>query len=134
MPRMSSEDERLLQYLPKYPLKIWDLTSVKYIIAPLNIVDILNKLGETNNFQVISSFEINTPQGKRVDAIIDYKSSIPRLSQHFFWKYVPLDKHCDYLFKTDYNIRACLYQKKYQSLLFYLKSPDNWKEFIIIIL
>ena len=112
MPRMSSEDERLLQYLPKYPLKIWDLTSVKYIIAPLNIVDILNKLGETNNFQVISSFEINTPQGKRVDAIIDYKSSIPRLSQHFFWKYVPLDKHCDYLFKTDYNIRESVLVSK----------------------
>ena len=104
MPRMSDEDKNYLDILAKNPIRLWQLSSVKYILAPNNIINSLNQMvGSDNIFQTLFSYQIPTTSGLRTDSVIKFNGFIPRVAQYFNWEYLDIDQHCNELLKQSHN-------------------------------
>ena len=102
MPRMPKDYSKYLKIIETNPIKLWQLSAVKYICMPYSI---FNQLDEDlkKDFEIIQTYHVPTSQSVRQDVLIQFKSYIPRMSLYQNWKSVMLDDHCKILSLEEYN-------------------------------
>lgn len=118
MPRMPKDYSEYLKIIETNPIKLWQLSAVKYICMPHSI---FNQLDEDlkKDFEIIQTYHVPTSQSMRQDVLIKFKSYIPRMSLYQNWKSVILEDHCKILSLQEYN--------PFQSTLVFSKNliPDK---------
>lgn len=102
MPRMPKEYSEYLNIVGKNPIRLWQLSAVKYICMPYQI---FNQLDEESkkDFKIIQTYQVSTPQSAREDVLVEFKNYIPRMSLYQNWKNVILDDHCKILASKENN-------------------------------
>ncbi|MBN2704084.1 MAG: hypothetical protein JXR23_07725 [Pontiellaceae bacterium] len=104
MPRMPIEYTEYLNTVGRDPVRLWQLSAVKYVTASASIKQELDQnpqLGQM--FELIESYQIPTSQGIRSDVLLEFKGGVPRLALFQRWDAVPLDEHCTVLVSAQHN-------------------------------
>ena len=102
MPRMPKDYSKYLKIIETNPIKLWQLSAVKYICMPYSI---FNQLDEDlkKDFEIIQTYHVPTSQSVRQDVLVQFKSYIPRMSLYQNWKTAMLEDHCKILSLQEYN-------------------------------
>ena len=109
MPRMPVEYEEYLGKVGRNQIRLWELSSIKYVAAPAGIMQQLKQnpiLGK--QFQSVLNYKVPTAQGMRPDVLLEFKGAIPRVALFHGWETVPLNKHCDILVSSQHNPKTTL--------------------------
>jgi len=107
MPRMPVEYKEYLGTVGPNQIRLWELSSVKYVAAPADVMQQLQQnpaLGK--RFQPVLNYQVPTAQGMRPDVLLEFKGAIPRFSLFTGWDVQPLEKHCEMLASPTYNTRT----------------------------
>ena len=117
MPRMPVEYKKYLGEVKTWrdQVRIWQLSSVKYMAAPVGFMGQLQQMKMASAFQPIKFYRF-VPEGKTFgvqmlkrperqgdQVLLEYKNAIPRFALFHGWSSVPLDKHCNMLFDPTYD-------------------------------
>ena len=107
MPRMPVEYKNFLSTVGRNQVRLWQLSSVKYVAAPAQVVQQLNRNPElAKQFQPVLNYQVPTQQGMRKDELLEFTGTIPRCSLFYNWESVPLDAQCDRLTSSSHNVRT----------------------------
>ncbi len=112
MPRMSGEYKRYLGAAGRNMLRLWQLTSCRYVAAS---AEVLHQEGIAQLFQPrmffrfavdgghLTAVETDVPTAKDVQVLLELERHIPRLALFHAWEPLPLSEHCDRLFSAAYD-------------------------------
>lgn len=95
MPRMPAEYKEFLGTVGRNNIRMWELSSVKYITAPASILQQFSqnpKLAKL--FTPVMNYQIPTAQGMRPDVLLEFNSHIPRFALYQNWRSEPLEIQC----------------------------------------
>ena len=109
MPRMPVAYKEFLGTVGRNQIRLWELSSVRYIAAPAMIQQQLQKnptLGK--QFKPVLSYRVPTAQGMRPDVLLEFKGTIPRFALFHGWEAASLDKHCGILVSPSHDPKVSL--------------------------
>lgn len=104
MNRTPSEYKDFLGIVGRNQLRLWELSAVKYVVAPPSILKQFEQnpnLGKL--FDPVLNYQVPTAQGMRSDAILEFKGHIPRFALYQNWTVVPLAEQCALLASAQHN-------------------------------
>ena len=102
MPRMPKDYSEYLKIIETNPIRLWQLSAVKYICMPYKMFVQLDEVIK-KDFEIIKTFQVPTPQSVRQDVLIKFKYYIPRMSLYQNWKTEILEEHCKIISLQEYN-------------------------------
>lgn len=114
MPRMPAEYTVFLSAASKNAIRLWQLSSVKYVTAPAGVLTQLDAtlkeqlrpklyyrfVREGNGIGVQSLME---PAHNQDQVLLEFNASIPRFALFNQWEVIPLDEQCPMLFAEEFN-------------------------------
>ncbi|NNJ71530.1 MAG: hypothetical protein HKP10_09630 [Kiritimatiellales bacterium] len=106
MPRMPVDYNEYLGTVGRNQVRLWELTAVKYVAAPAQILQQLQQnptLGQL--LRPALNYQVPTAQGMRPDVLLEFTGAIPRLALFSGWESVPLDQQCHRLADAGHNPR-----------------------------
>lgn len=119
MPRMSAEYKEYLGIVGRNQMRLWQLASVKYITAPVSILqqfsanERLKEMFEPVMFyrfrmqsNALVVVQIQTPEQTHDQVLLRFKAHIPRFALYHDWKKIPLEQHCAALVTDTFNPRT----------------------------
>jgi hypothetical protein len=107
MPRMPVEYKEYLGKVGRNQMRLWELSSIKYVAAPAEIMQQLSQNPELGMlFKPVLNYTVPTAQGMRNDVLLEFNGSIPRMALFDGWDVLPLDQHCEMLASQQHNPRT----------------------------
>ena len=114
MPRMPTDLKAFLGAARKNKVRLWQLSSIKYIAAPANVLNSLPEAlkGALNPILYyrfrpegdwITVDELHQPEEQIDQVLLEYRDSVPRLAVYSNWKVLPLDQHLPTIFSSAFN-------------------------------
>jgi len=116
MPRMSIENKNFLSIVGRNQIRLWEISSVKYITAPVGILSGINKspkLAAMFNPVMYYRFSLNNqeivvtpllkPESARDQVLLEFKGRIPRFSFFQNWESLPKEQHCRELVLPEFD-------------------------------
>jgi len=98
MPRMPVDYKKFLGTVGKNQVRLWELASIKYVAAPAQIQQQLQRNPQLADlFVPVLNYQVPTAQGMRRDVLLEFKGFIPRFALFSHWKRVPYDEQCKLL-------------------------------------
>lgn len=109
MPRMPVEYQTFLRTVGRNQVRAWELSAVRYIAAPAEVFNSLQKNPELGNqFEVVLNYQVPTAKGMRHDVLLEYSGAIPRFALFDRWNSIPVEKHCETLASAQHAPRTTL--------------------------
>ncbi|MFC1467904.1 hypothetical protein ACFLQY_04365 [Verrucomicrobiota bacterium] len=104
MNRMPSEYKAFLGVVGRNQLRLWELSSVRYVVAPMTILEQIKPNPYlAQRFQSVFEFQVPTARGPRQDVILELKGHIPRFALYANWTVVPVEKQCSILASSQHD-------------------------------
>jgi hypothetical protein len=95
MNRMPSEYKEFLGTVGRNPVRMWELSSIKYVAAPAGILQQLKQNPAVGKlFKPVLNYQVPTARGMRPDVLLEFSGSISRLALIYGWDLQPLEKQC----------------------------------------
>ncbi len=107
--RMPSDYKEFLGTVGRNPVRLWELASIKYIAAPMNVFQQLQNdpvLG--TQFKPVLNYQVPTAQGMRPDVLLEFAGTIPRFALFQGWETISRTEQCERLASPDHNPRSTL--------------------------
>ncbi len=102
MPRMPKDYSEYLKIIGTNPIRLWQLSAVKYICMPYETFAQLDE-DIKKDFEIIHTYQVPTSQSVRNDVLVKFKYYIPRMSLYQNWKTETLEDHCKILSLEEYD-------------------------------
>lgn len=109
MPRMPSEYKEFLGTVGRNQIRMWELSSVKYVAAPAAILQQFKQnpaLGK--QFKTVLNYQVPTAKGMRSDVLLEFNGAVPRFALYHNWQAVPLEQQCQLLASNNHNPKTTL--------------------------
>jgi hypothetical protein len=104
MPRMPVEYKNYLGTVGRNQIRLWQLSSIKYVAAPAQIMDQLRQNPELNRlFTPVLNYQVPTAQGMRPDVLLEFKGAVPRFALYSGWNAVSAEQQCEVLASAQHN-------------------------------
>ncbi|MDF7808351.1 hypothetical protein P4E94_12930 [Pontiellaceae bacterium B12219] len=104
MPRMPSEYKEFLGTVGRNQIRMWELSSVKYVAAPAAILQQFNQNPELGKlFKPVLNYQVPTANGMRKDILLEFKGAVPRFALYHSWQAVPQEQQCRLLVSNKHN-------------------------------
>ncbi len=108
-PRMPVEYKKFLSSVGRNQIRLWELSSVRYISAPAGVLEQFKKNPQlAEKFEPVLNYQVPTVQGMRPDVLLEFKDTIPRFAVFNGWDVLPVDQHCSRLSNPQHNVHATL--------------------------
>lgn len=109
MPRMPLEYKEFLGTVGRNQIRLWELSSIKYVAASAGILQQLSQNPQLGKmFEPVLNYQVPTAQGMRPDVLLEFKNAVPRFALFKNWNTVPLEQQCAILVSGQHNPHTTL--------------------------
>lgn len=107
MSRMPGDYKEFLGSVGRNQIRLWELSAIKYIAAPAEILQQLSKNPQLAQlFQPVLNYQVPTAQGMRNDVLLEFKGAVPRFALFQGWESVAPTNQCQLLASPQHNPRS----------------------------
>jgi len=107
---MPQEYKKFLGAGQKNPIRLWQLSSVKYLTAPVGVLQQLPMMKPVFYYRFVREGKdgvgvqkLMQPMAKQDQVLLQFNDTLPRFALFHYWKSVPDDQQLAQLFSRSFN-------------------------------